>query len=184
MATQSKAAAAKNDKSDDASKTSPAAGSTGDDTTSSDSAKSEDVVTQSKPEPGSVKTSTDPDDTQVPAPAVSGAATANPDNANAPQKASEVADFGPFQDTAPPVGAAVEVIHDEIDTTIDFEAKDVPFTIVEGDIYVAVRQHNNRNVVDIAVAGEVNSAKTLAPYQIKALEKALAKVNAKSKSQK
>lgn len=165
MATTSKAAAAKNDKS-----------------TSDDAAKTgEDVVTTPKPAAGSVKTSTDANDTQVPAPTVAGIATASPENADAPATAGDVEDFGPFQDTAPPVGAAVDAIQDEIDTTVDFNIKDVPLTVTEGDIYVAVRQHNQRNVVDISVAGEVNSAKTIAPYQAKLLLKALQKVVKKIK---
>lgn len=133
-----------------------------------------------KPRKPVVKT-TSANDTQVPAPSVAAAATATPANADAPVNAREAADFGPFQDTAPPVGPAVEALQENLDTTADFDAKDVPFTHVEGDIYVAVRQQNQRNVVDIAVAGEVNSAKTLAPYQIKALHKALGEVLKKLK---
>lgn len=90
--------------------------------------------------------------------------------------------FGPFQDTARPVGAALEATteSDKIDTTVDFDSTEA-FTVTEGDVVVAVRQHNQRNIVEVAPAGWNGGGQIFAPYQAKLLLKALQKVVKKIK---
>lgn len=87
-------------------------------------------------------------------------------------------DLGPFEDNATPVGAALEATLEEVDYTIDFES-DEAFTVTKGDVFVAVRQINQRNVVEVAPAGWVGPGQIFAPYQIAFLEKALAEVKKK-----
>lgn len=86
-------------------------------------------------------------------------------------------EFGPFKDVAPPVGAALDATTepDNIDTTLDFDSN-AAFTETVGDVVVAVRQHNNRNIVEIAPAGWTGPGQVFAPYQAKLLHQALGKV--------
>lgn len=88
---------------------------------------------------------------------------------------SKDGDFGPFRDNAPPTGAALDATTDEVDTSVDFR-DNVPFTATEGDVYVAVREHNQRNIVEIAPAGWTGPGQVFAPYQVKSLIKALQEV--------
>lgn len=85
-------------------------------------------------------------------------------------------DLGPFQDTAPPTGAALDetIDEDEIDTTVDFPAGEA-FTEVVGDVQVSVREHNQRNIVEITPVGWVGPGQVFAPYQVKLLAAALNK---------
>jgi hypothetical protein len=91
-------------------------------------------------------------------------------------------EFGPFKDTAPPVGAALDATTDpdNIDTSLDFPDTSA-FTETVGDVVVAVRQHNSRNVVEIAPAGWTGPGQVFAPYQAKLLHQALGKVVKKLK---
>lgn len=93
--------------------------------------------------------------------------------------------LGPFQDTARPVGAALEATTapDSIDTDADFETTEA-FTVTEGDVVVSVRQHNNRNIVEVSPAGWNGPGQIFAPYQAKLLHKALGQVVKKVKSSK
>lgn len=90
--------------------------------------------------------------------------------------------LGPFQDTARPVGAALEatIAPDSIDTNVDF-ADNEAFTVTEGDVVVAVREHNNRNIVEVVPVGWQGPGQIFAPYQAKLLHQALGKVIAKLK---
>lgn len=116
------------------------------------------------------------------APAV--AAEASAANSETTLTAAEVAKvetseggFGPFQDTAPPAGAALETVLDSAsDTAYDFNPSDVPFTEIVGDVQLAVRQHNGRNVVEVSQVGWVGPGVTLGAYQIRHLAAAARKV--------
>ena len=90
--------------------------------------------------------------------------------------------LGPFQDTARPVGAALDATTDpdSIDTNVDFESNEA-FTVTEGDVLVAVREHNNRNIVEVVPVGWQGPGQVFAPYQAKLLHKALGKVIKKLK---
>ena len=115
-------------------------------------------------------------------PAVSGeaAAQADPNTLSADEASKVVKSTGetdPFQDTAPPVGAALDAVTDTeaIDTTVDFPTTEA-FTEIEGDVQVAVRQQNQRNIVEVSTVGWVGPGMQYAPYQAKLLIKALEKV--------
>jgi len=91
-----------------------------------------------------------------------------------PTASAPAASNDPFTDTAPPVGLALELTTEPaaIDTTLDFLDTD-PFTITKGDVVVAKRPHNGRNVVEVAPAGWVGPGQVFAPYQAKLLHDAL-----------
>lgn len=91
-------------------------------------------------------------------------------------------DFGPFTDNAPPVGAALDAITADEDASVfDFDVEDVPFTIVEGGVQVAVREHLGRNIIEVSPAGWIGPGTTFGANQVKSLLKALHKVDAKTK---
>jgi hypothetical protein len=114
----------------------------------------------------------------LPAPTASSTVQADKEQkvAEAVVRQGSKGDFGPFQDTAPAVGAALSAAQGAIDTGIDFDDEHVPLTIVEGDVTVAVKVINQRNVVDVAPTGWSGGGQIFAPYQVKHLIKALQQV--------
>lgn len=112
-------------------------------------------------------------------PAVTGEAVSQQDETTlSTTQAAEVADgdFGPFQDNAPPVGPALDATRETVNTKADFDEKDVPITVSKGDVVVAVRVHNNRNIVEIAPQGWTGPGQIFAPYQVELLIQALREV--------
>lgn len=86
-------------------------------------------------------------------------------------------EFGPFQDTATPVGSALEATTepDAIDLTLDFE-DETSFTETAGDVFAAKRSHFGRNIVEVGIQGWTGPGFTFAPYQAKLLHEALGKL--------
>lgn len=91
--------------------------------------------------------------------------------------------YGPFTDTAPPVGAALDVLTDNGDAAavFDFDVADVPFTVVEGDVQVSVRENHGRAIVEVSPAGWVGPGQVFGANQVPALYKALGQVKGKLK---
>ena len=122
------------------------------------------------------------DNISASAPAVANEVQAHTDpNTLSAQEATDIVkptgETDPFQDVAPPVGAALDAVvdPDAIDTTVDFPTTEA-FTEIEGDVQVSVRQQNNRNIVELSTVGWTGPGQVIAPYQAKLMIKALERV--------